>query len=202
MPLPGQALVLFALCSFSGVAAATETPLLDAVKQILEPSSIAPAAAPVPAPAPRLFDFVNLPALERTQVQTLPTTAPLPFVPWDEPARPPGTILPDRDGIVTCEHPFILTNAIRNNPWEVRTAPKIAYDEHPLLLQSVLIGSEAHATINGEFVKAGDTQLAPFKVVVIRSAEVVLQYDTFIFAIPEGRSVTVRTARFPTLTLP
>ena len=194
-PWPGLAFRLLALCTLSEAAAAPENPLLEAVKGILDPSGLSAATVPAPPPPPKLFDFVKLPALERTQVQPLPSTAPLPTPAWQEQARPPGTLVPDESGTVTCERPFVLTEPMRGNPWEVRVAPEFTYDERTFELQSVLIAKEAYALINGEFVRVGGTELEPFTIVMIRSSEVVLQYGPFKLAVPEGRPVTVRTVR-------
>lgn len=194
-PWPSQAYLLLALCTLSGAAAAPEDPLLEAVKVILDSSGLTRPAVPAPPPAPKLFDFVNLPPLARTEVQMLPSTAPLPPTPWQEPSRPPGTLVPDASGTVTCERPFALTEAMRGNPWEVRIAPELTYDVRTFEVQSVLIAKETHALINGQFVQVGGTELEPFAIVMIRSSEVVLQYGPFKLAVPEGRPVTVRTVR-------
>jgi hypothetical protein len=186
---------LLALCALNGAAAAPENPLLEEVKVILNPSGLTRDAVPEPLPAPKLFDFVKRPALERTRVETLPTTAPLTSPPWQENPRPPGTLVPDASDTVTCERPFVLTEAMRSNPWEVRIAPELTYDARTFEVQSVLIGKEAQAMINGQFIQVGGTELEPFSFVMIRSSEVILQYGTFKLAVPEGRPVTVRTAR-------
>ena len=196
------------------VIAADESSLIQAVKGILDsnsrpatpaapavptvpavPEASAAPATPPPPSAPKLFDFVNLPPLARTEVQTLPSTAPLAPPPWQEPPRPPGTLVPDVSGTVTCERPFALTEAMQGNPWEVRIAPELTYDVRTFEVQSVLIAKEAHALINGQLVQVGGTEFEPFAIVMIRSSEVVLQYGPFKLAVPEGRPVTVRTVR-------
>ena len=194
-PWPGVASLLLALCAVTGAVAAPENPLLEEVKVILDASGFTRPAEPPPRPTPKLFDFVKLPPLERTDVQTLPSTAPLRHPAWQEPPRPPGTLVPDASDTVTCERPFVLTEAMRSNPWEVRIAPELTYDARTFEVQSVLIAKEANAMINGQFVQVGGTELEPFSIVMIRSSEVILQYGTFKLAVPEGRPVTVRTAR-------
>jgi len=175
--------------------ASDEHDLVHAVKDILDKSNRTAVPAAPPTPAAKLLDFVNLPPLARTEVQSLPSTAPLAPSLWQEQPRPPGTLVPDAGGTVTCELPFVLTEAMRVNPWEVRIEPELTYELRTFELQSVLIANEAHALINGQFVQVGGTEFEPFAIVMIRSSEVVLQYGPFKLAVPEGRPVTVRTVR-------
>jgi len=121
--------------------------------------------------------------------------------PYVEPELPePKPTAPDAAGIVLLNpqrktgdgksaNPEVIAP---HNPWGVRVVTKETLLSFTVELQSIIIGPNPTASINGVPVHQGERKIGPFVLYGIRKHDVIMEYDGATFILPISRKVTVR----------
>ncbi len=149
----------------------------------------ADGAAAAQKAGPRSVIAVDLPRPPGAGITPHPPVVPI------SPAFPPDSQWPDAKGRIAIgspEGPKASGNAGIRNPWEVRSATRVAAREIPFECGGVVTGGDGGpvAIVNGRIARRGDS-FGEFNVAGILPIGVMLERNGSYLVIPRGRPTTV-----------